>query len=285
VGKDSKTAAKPAAAKPAVAKAKKSDGPKKDFNSTHAHLFSKDAADYRIGRDIQPKRDMSRFVKWPRYVRLQRQRAILKKRLKVPPSIAQFTKVLDKNNADTLFKLLAKYRPEAKEAKKKRLFETAKARVAEEKAAAGKDKKVAGKDEKKKESVKPILLKYGINHVTTLVEQKKAKLVVIAHDVDPIEIVVWLPALCRKMEVPFAIVKSKARLGEVVHKKTATALAITEVKPEDAPKLEQLIASAKTAFSEVQKKWGGGVLGSKAMAVVRRRERAAAREAQKRLEK
>jgi len=286
MGKDSKTAAKPAAAKPAVAKAKKSDGPKKDFNSTHAHLFSKDAADYRIGRDIQPKRDMSRFVKWPRYVRLQRQRAVLKKRLKVPPSIAQFTKVLDKNNADTLFKLLAKYRPEAKEAKKKRLFETAKARVAEEKAAAGKDKKSADKkDEKKKESVKPILLKYGINHVTTLVEQKKAKLVVIAHDVDPIEIVVWLPALCRKMEVPFAIVKSKARLGEVVHKKTATALAITEVKPEDAPKLEQLISSAKTTFAEVQKKWGGGVLGSKAMAVVRRRERAAAREAQKRLEK
>jgi large subunit ribosomal protein L7Ae len=229
---------------------------------------------------------MSRFVKWPRYVRLQRQRAILKKRLKVPPSIAQFSKVLDKNNADTLFKLLAKYRPETKEAKKKRLFETAKARVAEEKAAAGKDKKSADKkDEKKKESVKPILLKYGINHVTTLVEQKKAKLVVIAHDVDPIEIVVWLPALCRKMDVPFAIVKSKARLGQVVHKKTATALAITEVKPEDAPKLEQLVASSRTAFSEVQKKWGGGVLGSKAMAVVRRRERAAAREAQKRLEK
>jgi len=144
------------------------------------------------------------------------------------------------------------------------------------------------KDEKKAAAakpVKPILLKYGINHVTTLVEQKKAKLVVIAHDVDPIEIVVWLPALCRKMEVPFAIVKSKARLGEVVHKKTATALAITEVKPEDAPKLEQLIGSAKTTFSEVQKKWGGGVLGSKATAVVKRREKAAAREAAKRLEK
>jgi len=97
---------------------------------------------------------MSRFVKWPRYVRLQRQRAILKKRLKVPPSIAQFSKVLDKNNADTLFKLLAKYRPETKEAKKKRLFETAKARVAEEKAAAGKDKKSADKKRRKKERIR-----------------------------------------------------------------------------------------------------------------------------------
>jgi ribosomal protein L7Ae-like RNA K-turn-binding protein len=40
--------------------------------------------------------------------------------------------------------------------------------------------------------------------------------VVIAHDVDPIELVVWLPTLCRKMEVPYAIVKGKSRLGAVI---------------------------------------------------------------------
>jgi len=34
---------------------------------------------------------------------------------------------------------------------------------------------------------------------------------VISHDVDPIELVVWLPALCRKMGIPYCIVKSKAR--------------------------------------------------------------------------
>lgn len=39
---------------------------------------------------------------------------------------------------------------------------------------------------------------------------------VIAHDVDPIEFVVLLPALCRKMEVPYAIVKGKSRLGAVI---------------------------------------------------------------------
>jgi large subunit ribosomal protein L7Ae len=276
MGKESKTATagKGAAAKPAAKK--KSDGPKKDFKTTHAHLFSKDAANYRVGRDIQPKRDMSRFVKWPRYVRLQRQRAVLKKRLKVPPSINQFTRTFDKNNADALYRLLAKYRPESREAKKKRLVEAAKARVADEKAG----KKAADK----KTPEKPVLVKYGINHVTTLVEQKKAKLVVIAHDVDPIEIVVWLPALCRKMEVPYAIVKSKSRLGTVVHKKTATALAITEVKAEDAGKLEQIVAAAKTHYNDdttAIRRWGGGVLGSKAQAVVRRREKAASREAAK----
>merc|ERR1711953_436905 len=40
---------------------------------------------------------------------------------------------------------------------------------------------------------KPTVLKYGLNHVTTLVENKTAKLVIIAHDVDPIEMICWLP--------------------------------------------------------------------------------------------
>jgi len=49
-----------------------------------------------IGQDIQPKRDLSRFVRWPKYIRLQRQLAILKQRLKVPPTINQFTQALDR---------------------------------------------------------------------------------------------------------------------------------------------------------------------------------------------
>jgi large subunit ribosomal protein L7Ae len=57
------------------------------------------------------------------------------------------------------------------------------------------------------EKKKPLVVKFGLNHVTTLVESGKAQLVVIAHDVDPIELVVWLPALCRKMGVPYCIVK------------------------------------------------------------------------------
>lgn len=48
------------------------------------------------GQDIQPKRDLSRFVRWPKYVRLQRQKAILYQRLKVPPPINQFTQALDR---------------------------------------------------------------------------------------------------------------------------------------------------------------------------------------------
>ena len=52
-----------------------------------------------IGQDIQPRRNLSRMVKWPRYVRLQRQKKILNKRLKVPPPLAQFQHALDRNSS------------------------------------------------------------------------------------------------------------------------------------------------------------------------------------------
>ncbi|KAL6015453.1 60S ribosomal protein L8, partial [Candidozyma auris] len=68
-------------------------------------LFESRKKNYGIGQDIQPKRNLSRFVKWPQYVRLQRQKKILSMRLKVPPAIAQFQNVLDKNTATQTFKL------------------------------------------------------------------------------------------------------------------------------------------------------------------------------------
>lgn len=82
-----------------------------------------------------------------------------------------------------------------------------------------------------------------------LVESKKASLVVIAHDVDPIELIVFLPALCRKMGVPYVIVKGKARLGTVVHKKTAAVLALQEVKSEDNRELATLVSASKANLS------------------------------------
>jgi len=78
-----------------------------------------------------------------------------------------------------------------------------------------------------------------------LIEAKKASLVAIADDVDPIELVVFLPALCRKMGVPYVIVKNKARLGTVVHKKTAAVVALTEVKSEDNKELSTIVSAAK----------------------------------------
>ena len=79
-------------------------------------------------------------------------------------------------------------------------------------------------------------------------------MVVIAHDVDPIELVVYLPALCRKMGVPYVIVKGKARLGTVVHKKTAAVLTVQDVKSEDQRELTTIVSAAKANLSVVSRR-------------------------------
>jgi len=264
-----KTTAKPAAAAAPAAKkvgAKPAAGKKATKAPTVANpLFPARSKSNRIGGDIRPKgRDLSRFVRWPRYVRLQRQKKILLQRLKVPPAIHQFSKTLDKNQASEVFKLLVKYQPETKAAKAARI------EAAATNAAAGK---------KDTTSAPPATLKYGLKHITTLVEQKKAKLVLIAHDVDPLELVVWLPALCRKMDVPYAIVKGKSRLGLLTHKKNTAVVALTKVNKEDESKLKTLSENFHAQFNEnVEKKWGGGHMGLKTQAKLDKRAKQIAAE-------
>jgi large subunit ribosomal protein L7Ae len=209
-----------------------------------ANMIEKKGRTYSIGGDIRPAGDLTRFVKWPKYVRLQRSRRILYQRLQAPPAINQFKSTFDKRQAGQLFRLLNKLKPESKTQKAERLGD-----AAETKAAGG---NAAAK--------KPVCVKMGINHVTKLVEEKEAKLVIIAHDVDPIEIVLWLPSLCKARGIPYCIIKSKARLGALVGKKTATCLAITEVKPEDKADLDALKqlceAHFNSQYDKAMKTWG-----------------------------
>ncbi len=79
-----------------------------------------------------------------------------------------------------MFAFLDKYRPETKKEKAERLKKRA------EEIAALK------KDEKPKPVAHPHFVKYGLNHVTSLIESKKAALVIIAHDVDPIEVPIFV---------------------------------------------------------------------------------------------
>jgi large subunit ribosomal protein L7Ae len=231
-------------------------------------LFPSKPRNFRIGGDIQPPRDLSRFIKWPRYIRVQRQRRVLYQRLKVPPAINQFKASADKSLANKAFTLFEKYSPETKAAKKDRLRAQAEGKLA------GGDGTAAA----------PAVVKFGINHVTYLVEKCKAKLVLIATDVDPIELVVWLPALCRKKEVPYMIVNNKGRLGQIVGQKKATAICLTKVNGSDAATLKELQESAVEAFNNnkaVLRKWGGGKMGLKTTKALEKREAVLKKEAAK----
>jgi len=75
--------------------------------------------------------------------------------------------------ATQLFRLMDKYRPESRQEKRARLRSRAEERVAGKMDTATK---------------RPPVVRSGVNTVTVLVEKKKAQLVVIAHDVDPIEV-------------------------------------------------------------------------------------------------
>jgi len=53
----------------------------------------------------------------------------------------------------------------------------------------------------------------GTNETTKAVERGQAKLVVIAEDVDPPEVVAHLPLLCEERKIPYVFVPSKEKLG------------------------------------------------------------------------
>jgi len=220
-------------------------------------LFKKAPRNFRIGGDIVKTKDLTRFVRWPKYVRIQRQKRILMHRLKVPPTINQFQHTVDAGQASKLLKLLAKYKPETKKEKVDRLK-----KAAENKGAA--------------KGPKPMNLKFGLNHVTTLVEQGKARLVIMAHDVDPIETMVHLPALCRRKQVPYCFLRGKAALGKLCHMKTATCVALTDVNREDMQDLDALSVQFKEQYNnnaKQQRQWGGGIMGIKNQHMIRAREK------------
>lgn len=95
---------------------------------------------------------------------------------------------------------------------------------------------------KAKESGK---IRKGVNETTKAVERGLAKLVVIAADVDPAEIVMHLPYLCEEKKVPYIYVPSKKRLGEAAGIEVqASSVAIIEAGEAEAL-VKELIEKAR----------------------------------------
>jgi large subunit ribosomal protein L7Ae len=248
-------------------------------------LFQPRKKNFGIGGDVQPARirDLTRFVRWPLYIKNQRKERVIQRRLRVPPSVNQFRRTLDKINTNEIYKLAAKYKPESAQAQKKRLRSAAKDRMnaAHEsakaaKAAAKAAKKSGGKAPKQskksasKDTSKKYELVFGVQEVVRSIESQAARMVLIAHDVDPLEIVLALPALCQKLSVPYAIVKGKAALGRLTGFKTATCVAFENIRSEDQATFNNLVKGVNTTFAEkyedTRKNWGGNQQGIRAKA-------------------
>ena len=96
-----------------------------------------------------------------------------------------------------------------------------------------------------RESAGKKAIKKGVNETTKAVERGQAKLVLIAEDVDPPEIVAHLPILCDEKGVPYIYVPSKAELGKAAGINVAASSACI-IDPGDAKDLvEQIIKSVR----------------------------------------
>jgi len=186
------------------------------------------------------KKDLSRFVKWPKYIKIQRQRRVFCQKLKIPPAIFQFTKTLDKNMTNQIFNLLSSYKKNESQKKLKSF-------------------------KKNLENIQIknfISIKHGINTVAKLIKNQKSLFVLIAHDVNPIDCIVWMPTLCVKMGVPYCIVKNKAKLGCLVNRKTTSCITLTCINSKDNEDLGKMIQCFRKNFNEryteAIKIWGEG---------------------------
>lgn len=243
-----------------VKNTKKAEKPTPYKKAAAPSPFTARPKNFGIGQDVPYSRDISRFMRWPTFVTMQRKKRVLQRRLKVPPALNQFTKVLDRNSRNELFKLVKKYAPETRVARKARLLKDAEAKKKNPKAPASKA---------------PLAVVSGLQEVTRAVEKKTARLVVIANNVDPIELVLWMPNLCRANKIPYAIAKDKARLGDAIGAKTATCVAITDVAAEDEAALKNLIRSVNCRFLSradvVRRQWGGLQLSLRSRAELRKK--------------
>ncbi|RDE15173.1 MAG: 50S ribosomal protein L7ae [Candidatus Thorarchaeota archaeon] len=78
-------------------------------------------------------------------------------------------------------------------------------------------------------------IKKGINETTKSIERGIARLVLVAEDVEPPEVIMYLPGLCDDKKAPYIFVKSKKDLGNAagIERPTAAIAIVVEGKSKD----------------------------------------------------
>ncbi|MBW9220356.1 50S ribosomal protein L7Ae [Methanothermococcus sp. SCGC AD-155-N22] len=90
-------------------------------------------------------------------------------------------------------------------------------------------------------------IRKGANEVTKAVERGIAKLVVLAKDVQPEEIVAHIPYLCEEKNIPYTYVSTKENLGKAagIEVAASSVAIIEEDNPEELKELVEKIKALK----------------------------------------
>jgi len=86
-------------------------------------------------------------------------------------------------------------------------------------------------------------VKKGTNETTKAIERGVAKLVVVAEDVEPPEVVAHLPILAEERKIPYVYVTSKQQLGQMMGIDVASAACAIVETGEAQPLIEQILSS------------------------------------------
>jgi len=98
-------------------------------------------------------------------------------------------------------------------------------------------------------------IKKGVNETTKAIERKTAKLVVVAEDVTPEEIVVHIPMLCRENSISYAFVPTKKELGSSVGIAVGTSAVAVENPGGASEKLQDILKKMpKPGAAKVEEK-------------------------------
>ncbi len=83
----------------------------------------------------------------------------------------------------------------------------------------------------------------GTNETTKAVERGVAKLVIIAEDVEPPEVVAHLPIICDERSVPYVFVPTRANMGPALGIDVGSASACIVEAGDSQPLIDQVVSA------------------------------------------
>ncbi len=96
-------------------------------------------------------------------------------------------------------------------------------------------------------------IKKGTNEVTKAIERGKAKLVAVAADVEPKEIVMHLPILCDEKEIPCVEIPTKQELGAALGLEVGCASGVVVEAGDAKAALEDVVKKLKVLSKAAKK--------------------------------